>query len=291
MITVRIKGGLGNQLFQYASAYSLSRRLNQPLQLDTSFFPEQTLRGYKLEFLNIELKDIASKLPFPIELLKNKYINKAFRKLHSTIPLKKPVYLLENKSDIVDEFFAIESKDVYIDGYYQSEKYFKEYRDSIIKQFSINYEESTEYHEILNEIVSTNSVAVHVRRGDFLKAQYNYNSNHYLLSEQYYFNALEYIDSILVNPTYFWFSDDIEWVKRNFSERINFRFVTMRTPNADIDELMLMKNCKNIIAANSTFSWWASWLNDNPEAIHVCPEKRYGNANMIPDDWVKISVE
>lgn len=65
----------------------------------------------------------------------------------------------------------------------------------------------------------------------------------------------------------------------------------MRTKHPDIDELMLMKNCKHIIAANSTFSWWASWLNENTDAMHICPAKRYGNANMIPDNWIKISVE
>ena len=90
---------------------------------------------------------------------------------------------------------------------------------------------------------------------------------------------------------FFWFSDDIDWVKQNFGERENFRFVSLHTKHADIDEMMLMKNCKHIIAANSTFSWWASWLNEHKDALHICPAKRYGNLHMIPENWIKIGVE
>jgi len=143
----------------------------------------------------------------------------------------------------------------------------------------------------LKEIIDSNSVAVHVRRGDFLKAQYNRNPRHYLLGEAYYKNSLRFINSRLNNPQFFWFSDDIEWVKNTFGTHDNFHFVSMHTENPDIDEMMLMKNCKHIIAANSTFSWWAAWLNENPNAVVTVPGKRYGNERMIPDRWIKIPVE
>ena len=291
MITVRIKGGLGNQLFQYAAAYALAKRLNQDVRLDISFYPNQTLRGYKLEYLNIEKSEIANKFPLSISFLKNRYINKGLRMLHVSTIGKHPLYLLETLSDIVPQYYSVNSNDIYIDGYYQSEKYFKEYKNELIKQFSQNYNPEKEYLECLDEIKRTTSIAVHLRRGDFLKAQYNNNPNHYLLGEEYYQNSREFVEKKVDNPTFFWFSDDIEWVQHHFDRRDNFRFVTMRTKHPDIDELMLMKNCKHIIAANSTFSWWASWLNENTDAMHICPSKRYGNANMIPDNWIKISVE
>lgn len=124
-----------------------------------------------------------------------------------------------------------------------------------------------------------------------MSAQNDPNPNHYLLGEQYYHNALKYVTEHLENPVFFWFSDDIDWVKKNFGEKGNFRFVSLHTKHADIDEMMLMKNCKHIIAANSTFSWWASWLNEHEDAMHICPAKRYGNLYMIPDGWIKIAVE
>lgn len=290
MIVVRIKGGLGNQLFQYAAAYALSKRTKQKMKLDNSFFAHQSLRGYKLDKLNTVYKDTNPILPLCVKITKNRYVNKLLRKIKISLPLKKPLYLLENKSDIMDEFFLIGCEDVYLDGYYQSERYFKEYRDELCRQFTTAYSPEQEYVDALNTIKNCTSVAVHVRRGDFLKVQHNSNPNHYLLCANYYHNAISYIEKAIDNPVFFWFSDDIDWVKENFGEQNNYVFVTMHTKNPDIDELMLMKNCKHIIAANSTFSWWASWLNENEGALHLCPAKRYGNKEMIPDEWVRIPV-
>lgn len=293
MITVRIKGGLGNQLFQYAAAYSLAKRLNQELKMDSSFFQNQTLRGFKLELLKVVYTEIVDSQSFEVELYKKKYLNKAFRKINIRIlPCSgKTQYLLETRSDIVPEFFKIKGQNIYLDGYYQSEKYFNEYKRDLIEQFTPNYPSEEEYEEVLSEIIGCEAVAVHVRRGDFLKAQNDRNPNHYLLSEQYYHNALKYMDEQVKNPIYYWFSDDIEWVKKNFGEKENFKFVSLKTKHGDIDEMMLMRNCKHIITANSTFSWWASWLNMNENALHICPAKRYGNLHMIPENWIKIVVE
>lgn len=293
MVTIRIKGGLGNQLFQYAAGYALAKRMNQKLKLDSSFFPQQTLRGFKLGYLNVTFGDVVVHQSGLVKTYKNKYLNKTLRKANVRALLcgKQTKYLLETRSDIVPEFFTISAPNIYLDGYYQSEKYFREYKVDLIKQFTPNYPSEAEYESVLAEIQGREAVAVHVRRGDFLSAQNDPNPNHYLLGEQYYHNALKYVTEHLENPVFFWFSDDIDWVKQNFGERENFRFVSLHTKHADIDEMMLMKNCKHIIAANSTFSWWASWLNEHEEAMHICPAKRYGNLYMIPDGWTKIAVE
>ena len=292
MVTIRIKGGLGNQLFQYAAAYSLAKKLNQKLELDNSFFPQQSLRGFKLGQLNIACADIAGAQALLLELYKNKYLNKILRKANiRVLPCgggRK--YLLETRSDIVPEFFDINQANIYIDGYYQSAEYFGLYRNDLIKQFTPNYPSEQEYEDVLSKVVGCESVAIHVRRGDFLSAQNDPNPNHYLLGEQYYHNALRYVNDHIKNPMFFWFSDDIDWVKKNFGEKENFQFVSLHTKHADIDEMMLMKNCRHIIAANSTFSWWASWLNEKENALHICPAKRYGNLHMIPENWIKIEV-
>lgn len=293
MVTIRIKGGLGNQLFQYATAYALAKRLNQKLVLDISFFPQQTLRGFKLGQMNVSCADIDDVQSCIVNLYKNKYLNKILRKVNiRVLPCgggKK--YLLETRSNIVPEFFSISHANIYMDGYYQTEEYFGDYKKELIEQFTPNYPSEQEYENVLSKVAMYESVAVHVRRGDFLRAQNDLSPNHYLLGERYYYNALKYVNEHLENPKFFWFSDDIDWVKQNFGEKENFCFVSMHTKHADIDEMMLMKNCKHIIAANSTFSWWASWLNTNERTLHICPARRYGNLHMIPGNWIKIGVK
>lgn len=292
MVTIRIKGGLGNQLFQYAAAYSLATRLNQKLELDSSFFPQQTLRGFKLGQMNVCYADIAGIQSSAIELYKSRYLNKALRKANiRVLPCGEGrKYLLETRSDIVPEFFSISQANIYMDGYYQSEEYFDGYKKELIEQFTPNYPSEQEYEDVLSKVIGCESIAVHVRRGDFLSAQNDPNPNHYLLEERYYHNALKYVNEHLKNPKFFWFSDDIDWVKQNFGVKENFQFVSLHTKHADIDEMMLMKNCKHIIAANSTFSWWASWLNTNERTLHICPARRYGNLHMIPNNWIRIEV-
>lgn len=293
MITVRAKGGLGNQLFQYATGYSLAKRLGQRLSIDISFFPQQTLRGYKLDKLNLDDASINDCQSAKIKILKNKYLNKILRQLNKSVihVEKNSIYLLECRSDLVKAFPEIKADNIYLDGYYQSEQYFEKYKDDLRRQFIPNYSSEAAYDAALAEIERCEAVAVHVRRGDFLSVQNDPNPNHYLLGEQYYHNALEHIYEHLENPTFFWFSDDIDWVIHHFGEKENFRFVSLHTKHADIDELMLMKNCRHIITANSTFSWWASWLNENRDALHICPAKRYGNLHMIPKNWIKIAVK
>ena len=133
MVTIRIKGGLGNQLFQYAAAYSLAKRLNQKLKLDSSFFPQQTLRGFKLGQMNVSCADIAGVQSSIVELYKSRYLNKALRKANiRVLPCgSKKKYLLETRSDIVPEFFSISQTDIYMDGYYQSEEYFETYKKAM----------------------------------------------------------------------------------------------------------------------------------------------------------------
>ena len=113
------------------------------------------------------------------------------------------------------------------------------------------------------------------------------NSNRYILGKDYYQRAIVDINHRVTAPEFFWFSDDIEWVKKNFGNVANFHFVSLSTKHPDIDEMMLMSECKNIITANSTFSWWEAWMKKH-EGIIICPARRYGNIEMIPGTWEKM---
>lgn len=288
MIIMRIKGGLGNQLFQYASSYALAKRLNQKLVFDPSFTVNMTTRDYKLPLLCVDTDEIiyTEQLPRKIIFLKNLYVNKTCRILNwAKHNCGKFVYWLETKDEWQSEFFLLDAENLYVDGYFQSEDYFKQYRLELLRQIQPKYELENEYIKVLGEIRSCNSIAVHVRRGDFKKDSCEF---HYLLDELYYTNAIQKIRTMVEKPIFFWFSDDMEWVKEHIGVADNFRFVSINTKHGDIDDMMLMKNCKHIIAANSTFSWWAAWLNEYDNAIRIVPKKPYGMEEMIPSNWKKL---
>lgn len=287
MIIVRIKGGLGNQLFQYAAGYALAQRLQQPLRFNAAFTSNMTQRGYKLPFLNVEsdgtIQD--AELPDEVNIVKNKYINKALRIVGvSKIGFPNGLYWLEAQEKFLPEFFTIQADTLYVDGYFQSPKYFDIHREKLLKAITPNYDEEQACLRELNEIRINTSIAVHVRRSDFKKDN---NKFHYLLDEKYYCRAVRYMREHVQNPTFFWFSDDMNWVKENIGNADDFRFVNIKTNHGDVDDMMLMKNCNHIITANSTFSWWAAWLNEHEDAIRVVPARQYGQSEMIPDTWIK----
>lgn len=292
MITVRIKGGLGNQLFQYAIGYALAKESGQELRFNPSFTSNMTPRGYKLPNLQVQYSDVVEDkdLPQKVRILKNKYVNKGCRLIKDgeIYKYKNGIYFLEKDESFRPGVLKLRAENMYIDGYFQSEKYFVKYREDLLEQIKPSYASEGEYEKVLGEIKTCNSVAVHVRRGDFKKDN---NPYHYVLEDGYYRNALRYVEERVGKPVYFWFSDDIDWVKENFGQQDNFHFISLHTAHADIDEMMLMKNCHHIITANSTFSWWAAWLNEHEDAIRICPGKRYGNKEMIPESWIKVDVE
>ena len=195
MVIMRIKGGLGNQLFQYASGYALAKRLNQKLVFDPSFTANMTARGYKLPLLQVDTDEViyTEQLPQKVNRLKNLYINKACRVLNiSKHNCGKFVYWLETRDERQPDFFTIQVENLYVDGYFQSEEYFKQYRTELLKQIQPKYELEDEYLKVLNDIQKCNSVAVHVRRSDFKKDNCEF---HYLLDESYYKRAIQKLRS------------------------------------------------------------------------------------------------
>ena len=148
MVIMRIKGGLGNQLFQYASGYALAKRLNQKLVFDPSFTANMTARGYKLPLLQVDTDEViyTEQLPKKVNRLKNLYINKACRVLNiSKHNCGKFVYWLETRDEWQPDFFTIQVENLYADGYFQSEEYFKQYRVELLKQIRPKYELEDEY--------------------------------------------------------------------------------------------------------------------------------------------------
>jgi hypothetical protein len=267
MIIVRIVGGLGNQMFQYAFAKALEQK-GHKVQIDLSKFKKYKLHGgYQLDKYDIDLKQASSILVF---LAKIGFIKS-----------------IKEKSSLFDEnLLNIEGRK-YMKGYFQSEKYFKNIRETLITQYQKTDANTASTEEFSKRIKDTSSsCSLHVRRGDYVSNSKNH-TIHGICDLDYYKKAVKHIQSKDNQTTFFIFSDDIPWTKENLKID-NVIFVDHKcTPHEDI---YLMSLCKNNITANSSFSWWGAWLNKNKNKTVISPKQWYFNkeTNIICDEWIKL---
>jgi len=286
MIITRIIGGLGNQMFQYAIARAMAERNQDNFKLDISFYPKQTLRKYELNLFNIQ-EDIATKEECIAFRGKEDFLFKVKQRLK--LPLNRPkTYVKEIKNPIFDEKIYSIKSDVFLDGFWQNEQYFKEIREILIKEFTPKNSISQEAIKYLKNIENTNSISLHVRRGDYINDKHT-NSVHGVCGIDYYKRAIAYMNRYIDKPVFYIFSDDIDWCKENFDFIENKIFID-NTKSA-FDDLELMKNCKHNIIANSTFSWWGAWLNQNYKKIVVVPTIWWSlkpKLHIATDQWVKL---
>lgn len=288
MIIVKIMGGLGNQMFQYALGRSIELKTNHDLKLDISFFTKQKLRTYELGNFKIN-ENIASSQDIRL-LSGNGLANTLKAKLG--LPEKRPKsYFTEKVFGHFHKELFDKTASTYLDGYWQNERYFSAIRSTLLEDFAMKDKISITAQLYLAEIESNNSVSLHIRRGDYISNQHT-NSFHGTCGLAYYKEAVSVIEKQFKHPRYFIFSDDIEWCKQNFEFVEDKIFIENIT---SIEDLELMKNCKHNIIANSTFSWWGAWLNQNPEKIVIAPNQWFADKDMqeqtyglIPEDWIRI---
>lgn len=286
MIIVKIVGGLGNQMFQYAYTKALHQK-GYEVKIDISAFETYKLHGgYQLDKYNIDL-DISSKKE-NIKYYSNSLLFKVLRKLG--IETSKAI---REKSLLFNESFLKIEDNNYIEGYFQSEKYFKNIRDILIEQFSVKQELSKYTKDIKNHIKnSKNCCSLHIRRGDFVNSTNI--SIHGVCNIEYYKKAMNYLAKKVGNMDYFIFSDDIVWVKENLKleSAIYIDSKEKRLPHEDI---YLMSLCDHNIIANSSFSWWGAWLNKNDRKIVIGPKKWFADdkldkqsKNIVCESWIKV---
>ena len=248
MIIVKIIGGLGNQMFQYALGRSLAYRHNTELKLDISDYQERyKLHRYGLHHLNIHAS-IASpnggKQRILLALLKIFRGNTA------------KSYLAEKKFSFDPSILSC-GDNVYFNGYWQSEKYFTNVQDIIREEFKIKTSPDQDNESMIKRIESTEAVAVHIRRGDYISNSKT-NSVHGSVSLEYYTKAAKIIMDAINTPTFFVFSDDPQWVKKNLKLPSLTVYIDHNGPEKNYEDLRLMSVCKHHIIANSTFSWWGA---------------------------------
>uniref|UniRef100_UPI004048D07E alpha-1,2-fucosyltransferase n=1 Tax=Algoriphagus sp. TaxID=1872435 RepID=UPI004048D07E len=268
MIIVKLIGGLGNQLFQYAVGRHLAEIHETKLFLDLSEFETYKLHKYALFGLKI-LENFASENQInflPIIKEKHFHFDPNFKSIPNNVLLK---------------------------GYWQTEKYFVEIADIIREEFSLKKSAEGRDKEVLEDILVLNSVSLHIRRGDYVRNTYE---NQILVSAdlEYYKLCVEHITRYVEDCHFFVFSDDPAWVKENLKLSYPVTFVDHNDANTNYEDLRLMSFCKHNIICNSSFSWWGAWLNRNPQKIVCAPKKWFSDEtkyidskDLIPKSWIK----
>jgi len=291
VVIVNLLGGLGNQMFQYAFAYSFSRKNNVPVKLDILDFNSYKLRTYELELYNISLDlanyDEVCKLKYKQETIFEKII-RVLKRSHRPFAIS---YIQEKDFTYNPKIFE-QKDDLYLKGYWQSEKYFIEFRNELLKEFCLKdklHKKNQLYKQTINQY---ESVSLHIRRGDYVIDMHT-NSVHGTCSLEYYKKAVDYMISKLNNPHFFIFSDDLTWAYDNINFIENITFVDIEDKIPDHEEMYLMSQCKHNIIANSSFSWWGAWLNQNSSKIVIAPKKWFNDKtintkDLIPNEWIRL---
>lgn len=289
MVTVFLRGGLGNQMFQYAAGLGIAERNNASLLLDAVFlndrFPRRQFayRTYDLGVFELDqrlttLSRISSTFPIPgvwlacdLALVKGKTIFGA-----QTI-------LRERREHEVDPAVARASGDVILWGRWQNEKYFQNVEQQLRSAFRFRQPLAGAAEHIANEIVATSAVSLHVRRGDYAAFK-GVEALHGKTDLAYYERGVRYISERVHNPHFFIFSDDIAWCRENLHLNVPATYVPSEAAGPhDAFHLQLMSLCDHHIITNSTFSWWGAWLDPRPEKIVVAPKRWYNDREEQPD--------
>lgn len=293
MILTKLEGGLGNQMFQYAIASILAKKKNTSILIDTNFF-NQTEKSQAFTPRNFELS-----------IFNNSYIQASeseighfqqlsfFDKIKKKLGFNYPKIYTEATFDFDEKALSVHLP-VYLKGYFQSFKYLKGYENLIKNIFAFPIDKLDSVNEkLLLTIKQTNSISIHIRRGDYVndKKTQGFHGN---CSLEYYKEAIALLASKTNDISLFFFSDDTDWVKEQF-DNLSYPkvFVANNTGENSWKDMCLMSFCRHNIIANSSFSWWAAWLNEHSDKIVVAPKKWFVDAqintnDLIPNEWIRL---
>lgn len=295
IVLVKLNGGLGNQMFQYTLAHIIALKHNSQLLFDKDLFkltekkPGHTPRNYELGIFGLDQPSASDDDINYFEKLS------VFHKIKRELNLNYPKMCFE-KDFSFDPKVKKALPPVYLRGFFQSYKYYS--GDEEIVRDCFRFPEKKldpTNREILDKIKLTKSVGIHIRRGDYVKDKIT-NNVHGVCSLEYYQRALENIRKMDKDPVFYFFSDDMDWVKSKF---VNIEgqkvFVSENQGDHSWKDMMLMSKCDHNIIANSSFSWWAAWLNGNtskrviaPKRWFKDPDKERYTLDLIPKEWIRL---
>lgn len=282
MIIVRIFGGLGNQMFQHAAGTALAMHRECELKWDLSAFENNHIhQGFELRrVFGLNVSEATDK-DYRLVLGWRGGIQARKLLTHDRLAWARPkTYVLQPHFQYWDEFCALPNQ-VYLDGYWQTERYFKAIASSILDRFSFAPQLAGRNQQIANAIESCNAVSVHVRRGDYVTNPVA-NQFHGCCLPEYYKLAIEVMHGHVKDPHFFVFSDDLEWVKSNLVMPSCCTFVDQNKGVESYNDMRLMSLCKHHIIANSSFSWWGAWLGRHLGKIVIAPKRWFhkGHADV-----------
>jgi Glycosyl transferase family 11 len=284
MVIVKIWGGLGNQLFQYSFGKYLAHQLGTQVKYDVqtnNTLSSFTQRDFVLSAFNVSL-DIATKAEVDkMKYFRNIQLARIERKLAQQIPFIFPKHFVEQNIPLSPDKLSVKDN-CYYQGYWQSYKYLAPCEAVLRNELLLKEQPGTAAKNICGRINASLSAGIHIRRGDYIAHPHFINC-----TTEYYQNAIAYLKQIDPGIEFFIFSDDIAWCKANFAGE-EFSFVE---GNSNYEDLWLMSLCRHQVIANSTFSWWAAWLNNNPGKKVVAPgkwhgKKEAGQNNLLPSEWI-----
>lgn len=285
LVVSRLIGGLGNQMFQYAAGRALALRRGVPIAIDSRAFADYSTHAYGMKCFN------ASPDEAPINLLPNPPIEgRVHRLLRRFTPT--PLKIYTEKIFTFDEAVMDLPVGVYLDGYWQSEKYFSDFADVIYSDFKVRHEPSIANRDWLERISQTYSVSLHIRRGDYV-SNASAAAVHGACDLGYYERAVSYLRAITgIDPTLYVFSDDPDWVAANLRLPYQIHLIRDNTASTNYEDLRLMTACRHHIIANSSFSWWGAWLDGRPDSITIAPARWFAGdkpdaRDLIPQRWVR----
>ena len=305
MLIIKLQGGLGNQMFQYAAARSLATALGVELKLDvTSALGKSALeRSVSAPSYLLNSYDIDAKIANSSEISD---LRGAFS-LRSGLSARIARYLIKNNNYLLRRVFSFRHRylekdfrfntnyfsladNMYLEGYFQSERYFHAIKDEIRVVFSnpVGYKKYEQYFDRFT-VKNREAVAVGVRRGEFVSDRKT-NSYHGACSAGYYYDAIQRIFMKVEKPLLIFFSDDISWCKSKFSTVGGSVFVEDNLPPQI--SVKLFSRCQYSIISNSSFFWWGAWLNNSPKKIVVAPKIWFNvskdTSDLLPDSWIRI---
>ncbi|MEW5961408.1 MAG: alpha-1,2-fucosyltransferase, partial [Chloroflexota bacterium] len=286
-------GGLGNQLFQYAAGRRLSVLHQTPLKFDIFAFKYYEGREYNLKPFCIQeafaTPDEVAKITGTDKKGLARFLFRVGKRLKPYY--RRPVFS-EPHIRPYDPNILKTLREIYLDGYWQTEKYFIDIQDVIRRELTVKIEPDPQSREIAEEIIRTNAVSIHVRRGDYVSSS-QINKVHGFLGLDYYRQCVRLIIEKVTNPHFFIFSDDPAWVVENLRLDYPTTYVTHNDASRNYEDLRLMSLCKHNIIANSSFSWWGAWLSSNPPKIVLAPQRWFGDTSidtrdLLPASWIRV---
>lgn len=285
MIYTRIRGGLCNQLFQYCIARALADRLGVDLGLDVREYNENSAFEMGLHRFNLRAEYN------PDGLIKHKKDGRLSYVWDVLLGNQKHVY---HEPHLRFDNTAISKPDgTYFKGYWQTEKYFKDSKEQIAKDLEIIEAPSEQNVSVLQEIDGCTAVSLHIRRGDYI-SNAGYNAAHGTCDLAYYARAVAHlIERFGKDIVVFAFSDDPKWVSENLRLPVQIQYMGHNSSKKNYEDLRLMSYCKHHIIANSTFSWWGAWLNQDPNKVVIAPQvwfadPKISNPDILPSEWMTI---